>query len=123
MSQPLSSAHQLKMRKELVRLRMEMHRQQMHYHAQPLTHPLNQIKSMWNRPSGRLGGKTPLAMGGALLLTLFGKRLGVVGRLARIGLAVYPLVSAWRKSQEELRPPTTTHTTTLRPTEPPLPRP
>lgn len=99
MSQPLSSAHRLAMRKELVRLRLEMHRQQIRYHAQPLIHPLDQLKSMWNRPGTSIGGKTPLAMGGALVLMLFGKRLGMLGRLARIGLAVYPLVKAWQASQ------------------------
>jgi len=105
MSQSLSSAHRRAMRKELVRLRLEMHRQQMHYHARPLVHPLSQLKSLWHRQGTSLGGKTPLAMGGALLLTLFGKRLGIFGRLARIGLAVYPLISAWRASQEETRAP------------------
>lgn len=105
MSRPLSSAHRLKMRKELVRLRLEMHRQQMHYHARPLIHPLEQLKGLWNRQGGSIGGKTPLAMGGALLLTLFGKRLGVFGRIARIGLAVYPMITAWRATQEERRPP------------------
>ena len=105
MSQPISSAHRLAMRKDLVRLRLEMHRQQLRYHARPLVHPLAQLKGLWNRPGTSIGGKTPLAMGGALLLTLFGKRLGIVGRVARIALAVYPLVSAWRATQEETRQP------------------
>ncbi len=105
MSRPLSSAHRLAMRKELVRLRLEMHRQQARYHVQPLIHPLEQLKGLWNRPGASIGGKTPLAMGGALVLTLFGKRLGIFGRVARIALAVYPLISAWRATQEETRQP------------------
>lgn len=105
MSQPLSSAHRLAMRKELVRLRLEMHRQQLRYHAQPLIHPLEQLKGLWSRPGSSLGGKTPLAMGGALVLMLFGRRLGMLGRLARIGLAVYPLVRAWQASQAHVAEP------------------
>lgn len=81
------------MRKDLIRLRMEMHRQQLRYHAQPLANPVRQIKEMLS-PDGsvRSARKTPLALGATLFLAVFGKRLGVVGRLARVGLAVYPIV-------------------------------
>jgi hypothetical protein len=95
----LSSHARRQMRKDLIRLRMEMNRQQLHYHAQPLLHPMEQIKSML-RPGPNSPGltqKTPLMIGSALLLTLFGKRLGVVGKLARAGLTLYPLVRSLQR--------------------------
>ena len=90
MSETLSSAASRDMRKELVRLRMEMHRQQLRYHAQPLTHPLEQLRQMRQDESANV--KTPLMVGAGVLLTLFGGRLGTFGRLARAGLMLYPLV-------------------------------
>ncbi|PAU64056.1 hypothetical protein BZL41_10585 [Pseudomonas sp. PIC25] len=93
MSTPLSSSARRSMRKDLIRLRMEMHRQQLLYHSRPLTHPLEQIGRFLPSQGGMLSSsKTPLAIGGALFLLLFGKRLGAFGKLARIGLAVYPIV-------------------------------
>jgi len=109
----LSSSARRQMRKDLIRLRMEMNRQQLHYHAQPLLNPLERIKSMFrsspNSPS--LTQKTPLMIGGALFLSLFGKRLGVVGKLARAGLTLYPLLRAYQRAQ-----------TTSRTQGPPAPR-
>ncbi|MEE4461919.1 hypothetical protein V2S84_07270, partial [Azotobacter chroococcum] len=84
----------LEMRKELVRLRMEMQRQQLDYHAEPLRHPLRQFGQLFAPSRARPGKGTPLAVGGALLLSLFGKRLGRFGKLALFALEAYPLVSA-----------------------------
>lgn len=97
MSLPTSRPTRLDMRKELVRLRMEMHRQQLHYHSEPLRHPMQQIRHLLAPGSDAGGSKTPLALGGALLLTLLGSRLGRVGKLARFALAVYPLIGAHLK--------------------------
>jgi hypothetical protein len=90
----LSSATRRAMRKDLVRLRMEMHRQQLLYHAQPLSHPLQQAKHFIAARGSASANKTPLVIGAGIVLTLFGKRLGILGRIARLGLAVYPLVKA-----------------------------
>ncbi len=102
MSRPLSNAARLQMRKELVRLRMEMHRQQVRYHAQPLIRPLARI-SGWFSPSaddeGGGHGGAPLALAGGVVLGLFGKRLGKVGKLARLALTFYPLISRLRSSR------------------------
>lgn len=93
MTTPLSGPTRRAMRKDLIRLRMEMHRQQLRYHAQPLAHPLRQFKELVSPDgSARSARKTPFALGATLFLALFGKRLGVVGKLARVGLAVYPIV-------------------------------
>lgn len=99
MSLPLSNASELAMRKDLVRLRMEMHRQQLIYHAQPLANPLHQVKGMIaSRTSGSSGsGKGPTMLAATVLLTLFGRRLGKVGRFARLALALYPMVQAGRQ--------------------------
>lgn len=85
------------MRKDLVRLRMEMHRQQLLYNAQPLSHPFQLVRNMASRrsassSSGSGSGKTPLMIAATIGLSLFGRRLGRVGRLAKLALAVYPLV-------------------------------
>lgn len=95
----LSGSKDLGMRKDLVRLRMEMHRQQVLYHSQPLAHPLQQVKSMiTHRASG--GGhhssKRPLMLAATVVLALFGKRLGKLGKLARLGLTFYPIVRKLR---------------------------
>ena len=39
--------------------------------------------------------------GDVVLLSLFGNRLGAVGRLARIGLALYPLVNRLQNRHRE----------------------
>ncbi|MCQ4270893.1 hypothetical protein NA655_07665 [Pseudomonas kuykendallii] len=91
----LSSATRRAMRKDLVRLRMEMHRQQLLYHSQPLSHPLQQAKQFMSARSSASTNKTPLVIGAGIVLTLFGKRLGMLGKIARLGLAVYPLVKAF----------------------------
>ncbi|MCW3148796.1 hypothetical protein N8H22_09340 [Stutzerimonas stutzeri] len=106
MSQQLSAASDMHMRKELVRLRMEMHRQQLLYHAQPLTHPLEQVKSMiaGRREEADHGtGKTPLMMVATVILALFGRRLGKVGTLARVAITLYPLVKGQQKLRQKLR--------------------
>ena len=71
MSRPLSTSNELSMRKDLVRLRMEMHRQQMLYHAQPLSHPLQQIKGfVTSRRSSAdpSSGKGPLMIAATVVL-------------------------------------------------------
>ncbi|WP_349616597.1 hypothetical protein [Azotobacter salinestris] len=95
----------LQMRKELVRLRMEMQRQQLDYHAEPLRHPLRQFGNLFAPSRARPGKGTPLAVGAALLLTLFGKRLGRFRKLALFALEVYPLVSAGLRQYRETCPP------------------
>ncbi len=103
MSLPLSSASDLQARKELARLRMEMHRQQLRFHAQPLCHPLDQVKGMFTRRrhghSHSGNSKLPLLVSTAVL-AVFGKRLGKLGTLARLGLTLYPLL----KAGKQLRP-------------------
>lgn len=109
MTTPLSGPHRRSMRKDLVRLRMEMHRQQLKYHAQPLVHPLRQLKELVSSDGAtRSSRKTPFVLGATLFLAMFGKRLGMVGKLARIGLAVYPIVrgvqAASRAVNEDVQP-------------------
>jgi hypothetical protein len=97
MSETLSSAARRDMRKELVRLRMEMHRQQLRYHAQPLTHPLQQLRQF--RQGEAANVKTPLMVAAGVFLTLFGGRLGTFGKLARGALVLYPLVRGVQAAQ------------------------
>lgn len=100
MSLPLSSSSDLAMRKDLVRLRMEMHRQQLLYHGQPLAHPIQRIKGMVANRGSRSEqpvGKGPLMIAATLALTLFGRRLGKVGKLARLGIMLYPVVRKVRQ--------------------------
>ncbi|UPQ81199.1 hypothetical protein M0M42_12210 [Pseudomonas knackmussii] len=98
MSLPLSNASDLAMRKDLIRLRMEMNRQQILYHSQPLAHPFQRIKGMVaNRGTGSdQHTKAPLMVAATLAMTLFGRRLGKVGKLARLGLLLYPVVRKLR---------------------------
>lgn len=99
MSLPLSSSSDLAMRKDLVRLRMEMNRQQLLYHSQPLAHPFQHVRGMVaNRGSGsdHHAGKSPLMIAATLGLTLFGRRLGKVGKLARVGMVLYPIIRRLR---------------------------
>lgn len=122
MNMPLSGPTRRSMRKDLVRLRMEMHRQQLKYHAQPLVHPLRQLKELVSSEgAARTSRKTPFALGATLFLALFGKRLGVVGKLARVGLAAYPIIrgiqAASKATRDEHRPyqaPLDTHETVVR---------
>ncbi|MUT69431.1 hypothetical protein [Stutzerimonas frequens] len=105
MSQPLSTSNDLSMRKDLVRLRMEMHRQQLLYHAQPLSHPLQQVRSfMTSRHSDAeaSSGKGPVVIAATVALALFGRRLGKVGKLARIALTLYPLIKGQQKLRQKL---------------------
>ncbi|MCQ4295002.1 hypothetical protein NAU58_05360 [Pseudomonas stutzeri] len=102
MSRPLSTSNELSMRKDLVRLRMEMHRQQMLYHAQPISHPLQQVKNfVTSRRSSTesSSGRGPMMMAATVMLALFGRRLGRMGKLARVALTLYPLI----KGQQKLR--------------------
>lgn len=106
MSQQLSTASDLDMRKELVRLRMEMHRQQLLYHAQPLSHPFEQARSMLARrhEGGGAGtGKKPVMMAATVVLALFGRRLGRLGTLARVAITLYPLIKGQQKLRSKLR--------------------
>jgi hypothetical protein len=96
MSKPLTAAVDRQKHKEMVRLRMELYRQQMIYHAQPLHNPIGTLKDMVNPKDVVAQSKGPLMIGATLLLSLFGKRLGPIGRLARIGLAVYPFVKRYQ---------------------------
>lgn len=99
MSLPLSSSSDLGMRKDLVRLRMEMHRQQLLYHSQPLSHPFQQVRGMISsRGASSLThvSKRPLMIAATVALALFGKRLGMLGKLARLGITLYPLVRKLR---------------------------
>jgi len=100
MSLPLTRSTRNSMRKDLVRLRMEMQRQQLHYHSRPLLHPLQQLGQMLSFGSGNrtlAASKTPLAIGGVLLLTFLADRLGTFGKLARFGLVLYPIVHSRMK--------------------------
>ncbi|GAC1035962.1 hypothetical protein thsps117_07190 [Pseudomonas sp. No.117] len=103
MSQPLTSATTREKRKELVRLRMEMYRQQLIYNAQPLHNPISLIGDLVRPNKGKVASsaKKPLMLGATVFLSLFGKRLGAVGRLARIGLALYPLVNRLQNRHRE----------------------
>lgn len=99
MTLPLSTSSDLAMRKDLIRLRMEMHRQQILYHRQPLTHPLQRIKHIMSNRGASSGRDTkgPLMLAATAALALFGPRLGKVGKLARLGLTFYPLISKLRQ--------------------------
>lgn len=102
MSKPLSSAAQRSQHKELVRLRMDMYRQQLIYHSQPLRNPLAGITSMLmpskRKPKvGEESTGTPMWLGAStIVLALFGKRLGKLGKLARLGITAYPLIRKLR---------------------------
>ncbi|ENA36672.1 MULTISPECIES: hypothetical protein [Pseudomonas] len=96
MNQPLTAAVGRQKRKEMVRLRMELYRQQIVYNAEPLHNPLGTLKEMVRPKDVVTQSKGPLVIGATLLLSLFGKRLGPIGRLARIGLAVYPFVKRYQ---------------------------
>lgn len=99
MSTPLSTSTELGMRKDLVRLRMEMHRQQLLYHSRPLAKPLQHLQGMiTHRRTGseRERDKSPLLIAAMTGLALFGRRLGTVGKLARFGLAMYPILRKLR---------------------------
>jgi len=105
MSQPLSTSNDMSMRKDLVRLRMEMHRQQMLYHAQPLSQPLQQMKSFVSsrRSSTEHGSaKGPMMIAATVVIALFGRRMGKVGKLARVALTLYPLIKGQQKLREKL---------------------
>lgn len=102
---PLSSAARRAMRKDLVRLRMEMHRQQLLYHAQSLGRPLSQLGSLLSiGRSARSNRRTPLMIAATTLLALFGKRLGRLGKLARIALVIYPFIKAAQAARDGHRP-------------------
>ncbi len=99
MSLPLSTSSDLALRKDLIRLRMEMNRQQILYHAQPLAHPVQRIKSIMSNRGAASGhhGKGPLMLAATVVLAVFGPRLGKVGKLARLGITLYPLVRKLRQ--------------------------
>ena len=103
MNQPLTSATSQAKRKELVRLRMEMYRQQLIYNAQPLHNPISLIGNLVrpNRDKVASSAKKPLMLGATVFLSLFGKRLGAVSRLARIGLALSPIVNRLQNRHRE----------------------
>ncbi|TWI55713.1 hypothetical protein IQ22_01646 [Pseudomonas duriflava] len=101
MNQPLTAAVERDKRKQMVRLRMELYRQQLLYNAQPLHNPLGMLKETFRPKEALTQGKGPMVMGLTLLLTLFGKRLGSVGRLARLGLAVYPFVRRFQAVRQQ----------------------
>jgi len=87
------------MRKELIRLRMEMHRQQLLYHSRPLAQPLHLLQSMVTHrgsSSEPRRGRSPLVIIVMTGLALFGRRLGKVGKIARFGLAMYPILRRLR---------------------------
>lgn len=121
MNMPLSGPTRRSMRKDLVRLRMEMHRQQLKYHAHPLVHPLSQLKELVSSDgAARSSRKTPLMLGATLFLALFGKRLGVVGKLARVGLAVYPIVRGVQAASKAVKDESPHETRFATPREPEL---
>ncbi|MCQ4324536.1 hypothetical protein CXK94_06965 [Stutzerimonas stutzeri] len=106
MSRSLSTPNDPKLRKDLVRLRMEMHRQQLLYHAQPLSHPLQQVKGMMMTriaSAEHSAGKGPLVIAATVVLALFGRRLGKVGTLARFALTLYPLFKGQQKLRQKLQ--------------------
>lgn len=99
MSSPLSTSSERGMRKDLIRLRMEMHRQQLIYHSQPLARPLHHLQGMMTSrgdTSSERQGRHPMLIVAMAGLALFGRRLGKVGKLARLGLTVYPLLRKLR---------------------------
>ncbi|MBB3101662.1 hypothetical protein [Azomonas macrocytogenes] len=103
MNQPSNSASDRAARKELVRLRLEMQRQQLRYNAQPLANPLNQVKNLWaRRQANTHASKGPLVIATTVVLALFGRRLGKIGTLARIGLTLYPFFKGQQKLRQKL---------------------
>ncbi len=86
-------------RKALVRQRLEMQRQQVHFHIQPLLHPLGQVKSVLTKQ--RSIRQEPLMLAATAVLALFGRRLGRLGTLARIGVTLYPLIRIIRSGTTE----------------------
>lgn len=109
MSTPLTSSADLKMRKDLVRLRLEMHRQQLRYHARPLASPLHYAQGLFGRhkPADDAQGsrKSPALTIATVVLFLFGRRLGRVGKWARIGITLYPLFKGQRAIRRKLDSP------------------
>lgn len=102
MNQPLSRPTDADQHKELIRLRMEMYRQQLLYNAQPLRHPLDHVRNLMGGAPGRYqdARKAPWVIAATAFLALFGKRLGRVGTLARVGLLVYPLFKAGQVAKD-----------------------
>ena len=102
MNPPLSRPTEADQHKELIRLRMEMYRQQVLYNAQPLRHPLDHVRQLMGKGQGRYQEtrKAPWMIAATAFLALFGKRLGRVGTLARVGLLVYPLFKAGQVVKE-----------------------
>lgn len=105
MNEPLSRPTAADQHKELIRLRMEMYRQQILYNAEPLRHPLSHVRSLLGGLGGAPGRyqdarKTPWVIAATAFLALFGKRLGRVGTLARLGLLVYPMIKAGQVVRE-----------------------
>lgn len=102
MNEPLSRSTALDQRKELIRLRMEMYRQQVLYNAQPLRHPLEHVRSLMGGAPGRYqdARKAPWVIAATAFLALFGKRLGRVGTVARLGLLIYPMIKAGQAAHE-----------------------
>lgn len=103
MNSPLTTSSDRAMRKDLIRLRMEMHRQQLIYHSRPLAQPFHHMQNMMasrsHHDSGERQarqGRHPMLIVAMAALALFGRRLGKAGKLARLGLAVYPLVRKLR---------------------------
>jgi hypothetical protein len=88
--------------KELIRLRMEMYRQQVLYNAQPLRHPFEHLRQLMGGGPGRYqdARKAPWVLAATAFLALFGKRLGRVGTLARVGLLIYPMIKAGQVVKE-----------------------
>jgi hypothetical protein len=100
MSLPLSTSSDLTMRKDLIRLRMEMNRQQILYHSQPLARPIQRFKGMVasrGTSSEHHISKGPVMIATTLALAMFGRRLGKVGKLARLGITLYPLLRRLRR--------------------------
>lgn len=102
MNEPLSRPASMDQHKELIRLRMEMYRQQVLYNAEPLRHPLDHIRQLMGGAPGRYqdARKAPWVIGATAFLALFGKRLGRVGTLARLGLLIYPMFKAAQVAKE-----------------------
>lgn len=102
MNEPLSRPPAMDQHKELIRLRMEMYRQQVLYNAQPLRHPFDHLRQLMNGGPSRYqeARKTPWVLAATAFLALFGKRLGRVGTLARVGLLIYPMIKAGQVVKE-----------------------
>lgn len=100
----LTSKQSLARRKEEVRLRLALNRQLVLYHSQPLHNPFSffgQLLFGFARQRGKkaaAGLGTPLWVDvGSLLLGLFAKRLGRLGKLARLALNTYPILNKLRR--------------------------